>query len=243
MTWSVRSLRLLLGVALLTACAASEPTSLTLTYQVRPKDFDNSTTAQLLVTADIPSTFGKIDVQFVAPPEFIVEPANLKFDQPGKRIVPVVIRRTGDVPSGEYSVVARAIAQPSGSGAALATDQIVTITYTRRLAVKCYFLLGIIGFAIGYSLRVLTAVLKKIPAPNPAPADGEVADGPITAFTKAHYYTVDFFVSLVLATVVLLYLMKEGHPPDSAAMWSGALLTGIGLGFLANNDLLARIKT
>jgi hypothetical protein len=192
---------------------------------------------------DVPITFASVDVQFVAPPEFTAEPANLKFDQPGKRIVAVMVHRTGDVPSGEYSLLAHAVAQPSGSGPALATDQVVAITYTKRLAVKYYFLLGAIGFVIGYSLRILTAVLKKVPAPNPAPEDGSAADGPVTVFVKEHYYSVDFFVSLVLALVVLLYLMKEGHPPDSAIVWSGALLTGIGLGFLTNNDLLARIKT
>jgi hypothetical protein len=189
-----------------------------------------------------------VDIQFVAPPGFVVDPTNLRFDpQPGKRIVAVNLRRTSDVASAEYSVLAHAIALPSGSGgSALAVDQAVTFTYTRRLEVKFYFLLGLAGFVLGYLLRIVTGVLKRIPAPAPAlPVDGDGAtgqDGPVTIFVKRHYYTVDFLVSLALAFAVLLYLMKEGHPPDSAAAWYGAVLTGIGLGFLANNDLLARIK-
>ena len=157
----------------------------------------------------------------------------------------VNLRRTSDVATGEYSVLAHATAQPSGTGVPLAVDQAVTFTYTRRLPVKCYFLLGLAGFVLGYLLRIVTGVLKKIPAPAPAipnDAGGGGQDGPVTMFVKRHYYLVDFLVSLVLAFVVLLYLMREGHPPDTASAWYGALLTGIGLGFLTNNDLLARIK-
>ena len=134
--------------------------------------------------------------------------------------------------------------QPSGNGSPLAVDQVVTFTYTKRLEVKFYFLLGLVGFIVGYLLRIVTGVLKNVPAPAPVIAAGGAGgqDGPVTTFVKRHYYTVDFLVSFALAFVVLLYLMREGHAPDSAAAWSGALLTGIGLGFLANNDLLARIK-
>jgi hypothetical protein len=242
MNRSARILRLLFAVGLLAACAAAEPAGPTISYQLTPKNFDSCSAAQLLVTADLPSAYGKVDVKFVAPPGFAAEPSSLKFDQPGKTILAVTIRRTGDVPTGEFSLLAHAAAQPSGTGPALATDQVVTLSYTRRLAVRFYFLLGAIGFVVGYLLRIVTAVLKKVPAPNPAPGDGSAADGPITVFVKQHYYLVDFLVSLVLALVVLLYLMKDGRPPDSAIAWSGALLTGIGLGFLTNNDLLAKIK-
>jgi len=219
-----------------------------MTYQLRTKDFDNSPSAQLLVTADVPATFGRVDIQFVSPPGFVVDPASLRFDpQPGKRIVAVNLRRIGDVSTDEYSVLAHATALPSGSTAPpFSVDQAVNFTYTRRLQVKFYFLLGLAGSVLGYLLRIVTGVLKRIPVPAPAlPEDGGGAsakDGPVTIFVKGHYYTVDFLASLLLAFVVLLYLMKEGHPPDSAAAWYGALLTGIGLGFLTNNDLLARIK-
>ncbi len=223
-----------------TAAAQDSPS---VAYQLRAKDFDTSNSAQLLVTADIPANFGKISIQFVAPPGFALDPVTLNFDpQPGKRITAVSVRRTADAVGGEYSILAHATAQPSGSGPPLAVDQLVTFTYTKRLEAKFYFLLGLAGFIAGYLLRIVTGVLKNIPAPSPLLSTGGGQDGPISAFVKKHYYKVDFLVSLVLAFVVLLYLMREGHPPDSAAAWYGALLTGIGLGFLTNNDLLARIK-
>lgn len=220
-------------------------TSPSIAYQLRVKDFEISNSAQLLVTADIPTTSGKIDIQFVAPPGFAIEPAGLVFDpQAGKRVVAVTVRRTADVPSSDYSILAHATAQPSNAGAPLVIDQVVTFTYTKRLQVRFYFALGLAGFILGYLLRIVTGVLKNVTPPAPLQAvNGGGGDGPVTVFVKNHYYVVDFLTSLVLAFIVLLYLMREGHPPDSASAWYGALLTGIGLGFLTNNDLLARIKT
>ena len=184
-------------------------------------------------------------VQFVAPPGFAVDPAGLAFDpQVGKRVVAVTVRRTADVPSSDYSILAHATAQPSSTGSPFVIDQAVTFTYTKRLQVRFYFALGLAGFILGYLLRIVTGVLKKITPPAPLQAgNGGGEDGPVTVFVKNHYYVVDFLTSLVLAFIVLLYLMREGHPPDSASTWYGALLTGIGLGFLTNNDLLTRIKT
>jgi hypothetical protein len=239
---------LVLACCFLGNCMVAAQSSPNVTYQLRTRDFETSNSAQLLVTAEVPATSLRIDIQFVAPPGFVVDPNSLRFEpQPGKRIVAVSVRRMADVGTSEYSLLVRATVQPAGNGSPFSVDQAVTFTYTRRLEVKVYFMLGLAGFVLGYFLRIVTAVLKIIPAPAPvvlgaSGGTGTARDGPVTVFVKGHYYLVDFLVSLVLAFIVLLYLMKEGHPPDSAAVWSGALLTGIGLGFLTNNDLLARIK-
>jgi hypothetical protein len=227
-------------------CIALGQSSPSLTYQLKAKDFETSDSAQLLVTADVPITYGRVSIEFVAPPQFEAEPATLNFDpQSGKRIVAVSLRRVGEARSDDYTILVHATAQPSGAGGLpFAVDQVVTFTYTRRLENKYYFLLGLAGFILGYLLRIVTAVLRKVPAPAPfLPTSDDGPDGPLTAFVRAHYYRVDFLVSLILGFLVLLYLMREGHPPDSAAAWYGAILTGSGLGFLTNNDLLARIKT
>jgi hypothetical protein len=240
-------IRLVLLCCLLGTTYSGAQNNPSIAYQLRAKDFDTSNSAQLLATADVPATSGRLEVQFAAPPGFVVDPASLRFEpQPGKRIVAVTVRRMNDVSTSEYSILAHATALASGNGPPFAVDQAITFNYTRRLAVKAYFILGMAGFILGYFLRIITGVLKKIPPPAPAISGGGAGngqDGPVTAFVKRHYYMVDLVVSLVLAFVVLLYLMKEGHPPDSASVWSGALLIGVGLGFLTNNDLLARIKT
>ena len=88
-----------LGYLLLVCCllgtqASAAQNSPSVAYQLRAKDFDTSDSAQLLVTADAPANFGKIAVQFVAPPGFVVDPDTLNFDpQPGKRIIAINVRR------------------------------------------------------------------------------------------------------------------------------------------------------
>jgi len=238
-----RAIGLVVVCALEVAGFAAAESTPTISYQLRAAEFDNFRSAQLLVTVDVPASSGRVDIQFVAPPGFVVDPSNLRFDPlSGKRISAVAVRRTLDMAGGEYSILAHAEVQSSGSGSPVAVDQVVIFTYLKRLEVKFYFLLGLSGFVLGYLLRIVTGVLKNIPPPAPAvPANGQ--DGPLTTFVKSHYYRVDFAVSLMLAFIVLLYLMREGHPPDSASAWYGALLTGVGLGFLTNNDLLARIKS
>lgn len=237
---------LLMSIASVTVAIGQ--TTPSLTYQLRSKDFDSSDTAQLLVTGDIPAASGTAEVQFISPPGFEISPSTLTFEpQSGKSIVFAKVKLQRNAPSGESSILAHATVKPSGSGTSLALDQVITFVYIRRLPLRFYFLLGLVGFVLGYILRLFTGVLKTVPAPSPAPPNpeggGGSQDGPITAFVKKHYYSVDFLVCLVLALAVLLYLIRDGHPPDSAATWYGAVLTGLGLGFLTNNDLIGRIRT
>jgi hypothetical protein len=243
MTIQRGSIFLLAACVLIATGQIAAQTSPSITLLLKSKEFDSGTSAQLLVTADVPNNVSEVKVDFVSPPGFVAEPASLRFRQQGKSISAVTVRRSGDVLTGEYSLLAHATAQPLNAGSSvLSMDQVVAFTYTNRLPASFYFLLGLAGFVLGYVIRTFTTVLRKIPAPSRAPEPDVPQDGPVTAFTKRHYYLVDFVVSIALAFVVLLYLMKEGHPPDSAAAWYGALLTGIGLGFLTNNDLLARVK-
>ncbi|HSS98017.1 MAG TPA: hypothetical protein VLK33_13345 [Terriglobales bacterium] len=238
-----RNLCALLIFEILSCCLASSQGTPSLTYTIRAKDFDSSDSALLLVTSDIPAASKEVDVHFVSPTNFVLDQTDLKFTT-GRKIVPLKLSRTQDTVSGDYLILAQSVNHPADGSTPFETDQAINFSFNRRLQIWSYLLLGLIGFAIGYFIRLMTSVLKKIPAPAPAPvAPGADQDGPITVFVKAHYYMVDFAVSIVLAFAVLLYLLKDGHPPDSATAWYGALLTGIGLGFLTNNDLLARIKT
>ena len=218
------------------------------TYQLRAKDFDTSDTAQLLVTGDIPAASGAAEVQFISPPGFEISPSTLTFDpQSGKRIIVAKMKLQQNAPSGESSILVHATVKPPGNGPSIAIDQVIPFVYIRRLPLKFYFLAGLTGFVLGYLLRLVTGVLKTVPAPLPAPpipdGGGSSQDGRITAYVKKHYYRVDFFVCFTLAFAVLLYLIRDGHAPDSAATWYGAILTGVGLGFLTNNDLIGRIRT
>jgi len=216
----------------------------TVTYDLRSSDFDSAQSAQLLVTIDESGFGGVTAIAFGPNPSFNVSPDPLSVKSgAGKTINSVCVNRIGDPPSGQYKILARAAFTPN-TGSSIEIDQIIAFDYVRRISISRYLVLGLAGFLIGYALRLVTGVLGKItpPAPVIAESDGQQSESPITAFVKAHYYWVDLCVSATLTFLVLLYLLKDGHPPDQANTWYGALLVGTGLGFLTNNDLLNKFK-
>jgi uncharacterized membrane protein len=240
-SWRVAGGLFFIYVAVSCSIAQSVPS---VSYSLHTKDFDSSDSAQLFITANIPVNFSKIHIDFEPQAKFKVQPSAMDVDKgsTGTRIVTAVVKRDRTALSGDYVLIAHATA--SGSDATSSFDQQINFTFTRRLSIGCYLLLGLAGFLAGYVVRILTTVLKVIPVPSPGPPKGGDAtgDGPVTRFAKAHYYLVDISVSTLLGLAALLYLVRDGHPPDSASAWYGALLTGFGLGFLTNNDLMARIK-
>ena len=236
------------ALAVLTVSWAAAQGVPSVSYSLHIKDFDNSDSAQLSITGNIPTNFSKVHIDFVPQAKFSVQPTSVDLDtsSTGTKIITVVVKRDKDALSGDYFLVAHATAMAADKVTPFSFDQQINFTYTRRLSLRCYLILGLAGFVLGYLMRILTTVLKTIPAPTPFLAEGggggAAVDGPVTRFAKAHYYQVDLGVSLVLGFAALLYLIRDGHPPDSAAAWYGALLTGLGLGFLTNNDLMSRIK-
>ena len=110
-----------------------------------------------------------------------------------------------------------------------------------QLSTATYLILGGLGIATGYSLRLLVKVLSAVPAPQPAlgPADGE---GPITSFVIGHYYAVDFIVTLVLGFLALFALMQGARPPQVASAWPHAITLGASLGLLTNSELITRLR-
>jgi hypothetical protein len=230
----------------LAVCSAATAQGVpSVSFSLHTKDFDNSDSAQLSITGNIPSNVSKIHIEFVPAAKFSVQPSAVDLDasSTGTKIITAVVKRDKSALSGDYFLIAHATAI-SDKNPPISFDQQINFTYTKRLAIWDYLLLGLAGFLLGYLVRIFTTVLKAIPAPSPAPEPGTTAgDGPITRFVKAHYYFVDLAVSTLLGLAALLYLIRDGHPPDSASAWYGALLTGFGLGFLTNNDLMARIRS
>ena len=233
-------------VIIAVSCATGQGVP-SVSYSLHTKDFDNSDSAQLFITGNVPANFSKIHIDFLSLANFTVQPSSIDLDtsSTGTKIFNAELKRPEGALSGDYFLIARATATTADKGVKISFDQQINFTYIRRLSLSCYLALGIAGFLLGYLVRILTTVLKTIPAPAPAPPGpgGTPTDGPVTRFVRGHYYWVDLGVSLLLGFSALLYLIRDGHPPDSAAAWYGALLTGVGLGFLANNDLMSRIKS
>lgn len=56
------------------------------------------------------------------------------------------------------------------------------------------------------------------------------------------YYLVDLALTLAIAFLALVALSREGHAPDAASTWQGAMILGFGLGLLTPSDLLGKVK-
>jgi hypothetical protein len=97
MTVSKKLACIVLVCCFLRTFSAAAQNTPAITYDLKAKDFDNSNSARLLVTAEVPETFGKLEIQFVPPPGFVVDPTSLSFDpRPGKRIVAARVRRMSE---------------------------------------------------------------------------------------------------------------------------------------------------
>ena len=110
-----------------------------------------------------------------------------------------------------------------------------------QLSTAAYLILGGLGIAAGYSLRLLVKVLSAVPAPQPVLGAADSA-GPITSFVIGHYYAVDFIVTLVLGFLALFALMQGARPPQVASAWPHAITLGASLGLLTNSELITRLR-
>jgi len=123
------------------------------------------------------------------------------------------------------------------------------LKYGPGLSLWNYFVIGVLGIAIGYSARLVVDSLNALPKPvlPAAVAAGGGGGAPdlgwVSTFIKTHYYLMDFLVTLILGFLALVALVKDNHAPDSGLYWYSALGLGFGIGLLTNSDLITRLRT
>jgi hypothetical protein len=117
----------------------------------------------------------------------------------------------------------------------------IPIDIVRYIDVMRYFWMGIAGVLTGWSLRVLLFAQSKVTPPNPEPMIAS-SEGVITRFIGKHYYFVDAVLTVTLGGLVLLALVTDGCPPDTADSSIAAYLMGVALGALTNSELLLKIR-
>jgi hypothetical protein len=128
----------------------------------------------------------------------------------------------------------------SGTEVILATDEF-DVDYAPSISIPKYLVIGLLGVFIGWVIRLLVKVRDSIQPPPLAPVPGATTPGPVTRFVTRYYYWVDAGVTLAIALFVLVFLIKDGFPPEGASQWYSALGTGAGLGFLTNSELITKL--
>jgi hypothetical protein len=253
-------------VLLVVATPASGAQAVRINNMLRPDGPIRNAPAQLVLTLDVVQPQPRASLTILAPPGFRVE--EVRASEQGKetqstntntvrvglgtlqgRVTKVFMLHPPEVriPRGKYRLLATVSTAPApnvtvDSAPMVAGDSIIQqsdfdVEYIPAIPIVQYLLWGLLGVAVGYGIRLLVKVLSKIPEPIPLAND----DGPITKFVKKYYFLVDCLVTLVLGLFVLLYLIKDGHVPDSAAYWYGAVVTGVGLGLLTNSELIVKL--
>lgn len=136
-------------------------------------------------------------------------------------------------------------------------------SYTPHLVLPAFYFVGLVGVLLGWASKlVVKAHAGKTPPPivtglflSPRKA-AENAQALASGTGPPHgsrfaswlagsalaYYAVDLALTLVIAFLALVALSREGHAPDAASTWQGAMILGFGLGLLTPSDLLGRVK-
>ena len=243
---------------------AVQAPKVTLTLQMSPEATFRRRPLMLTCALETAQTLAGARLTLTVPPGLRVEAVGGDSTQPGSpagggrdsgRIETVIPSFSGhytvsylltgaadDVARGQYPLNVRLTHDSAGVTTVLASGAtIITMSPEQRL--RCYLFFGALGIAVGYVLRLLIRVLSTTPAPSPAPPQAPAtALGPITTYVNAHYYQVDFIVTLVLGLAAMLFLIKDGHLPADGVSWYGAGLLGLALGLLTNSELVTKLR-
>ena len=239
------------------------PPAPNMTLQMIPKSIVNGHEADLLIVIESTASLGDTTLQVFVAPGLEATPSCLTMPAfSGKVIQRTVIRRTKEkLLAGEHPVIVELAghptAGPGGSAGPCAAaknkilaSQSLAFEYHPEIDLLDYLILGMIGVLGGWFLRFGVNLLKSVPPPLPAALpQAKAAPTPapsfmerLTDWVKRYYYVLDCLVTLGIALTVLVFMAKSGRPPESGALWPGALATGIGLGLLTNSELLTRLR-
>jgi hypothetical protein len=224
----------------------SQDTKPTIQTEIVPDQLSLNMTANLTVTVNCSVAAQDQTLHVTSPPDFTVSPSSSPVcSSTGINIERFVVQTPHTyLPPANWTFVAF-VSDKNGQLAAVTC----ALKYGAGLSLMYYFILGILGIAIGYSARLVVDSLNALPKPVlPAAAAAGVGGGApdlgwVSTFIKTHYYLMDFLVTLILGFLALVALVKDNHAPDSGLYWYSALGLGFGIGLLTNSDLVTRLRT
>jgi hypothetical protein len=238
---------LLMGFLVISATRArAEDAKPTIHVDLAPSQLAVNTLATLTATVNCPVATQEQTLQIFAPPGFTVSPSSFQLGSgSGVKTRQFQIQTPHTyLPKANWEIVIL-LSDKNGD---LASSS-YPFDYGAGISVPMYFLIGVLGIAMGYIARLVVDSLNSLPKPvivasAVAPSGGVVPDlGWFTDFIRHHYYLMDFFVTLLLGFLALVALVKDNHAPDSGLYWYSALGLGFGIGLLTNSDLITRLRT
>jgi hypothetical protein len=237
----LRRYALAFAVVLIASAPSAFAQDRRLALEMRPAaSVTDAQIGQVIVTVD-GGALTNATLALEPPPGFKVEPQSFQLTgQASIRRMAVLQRVDAGVASGNRQLLARL---SEGTSPPTVTDTALEFTFTNTtIATSTYLLLGLLGVIVGYLIKLVMKVFSAIPVPPLVQLNADaVTEGPITRFIKAHYYTADFLLTLAVGALLLLANLAGAAPPPGT-QWPSAIVFGVGIGVLANNDLIARLK-
>ena len=219
--------------------APATPPSVALDAQLTPTDVTTIKPGQLLIAVSGTAPLGKLSLIVKAPTGVTVTPARLEVDSTSTTARVSATVQGKAAAEGHLIVTAERLA---GASQIQIADDTVALKISPEVTVAGYLAWGLAGGILGYGLRIIVKALQSITPPNPAPLASDPPEGKITAFVRRHFYWVDCAVTIVIVAVLLLSLVLDGRAPASYRAWYSIFPYGVGLGLLANSDLILRFK-
>jgi hypothetical protein len=224
----------------------SQDTKPTLQAEIVPKQLSLNMTAELTVTVTCSVAAPDQTVEVAPPPNFSVTPTSAPVCSSAGIDIERFVVQTPHIylPPAEWTFIV-SVSNKSGKLASVSSG----VDYGSGLSLWNYFVLGVMGIALGYAARLVVDSLNALPKPVlpamavGAPGGGAPDLGWFSKFIRAHYYLMDFLVTLVLGFLALVALVKDNHAPDSGLYWYSAVGLGFGIGLLTNSDLITRLRT
>ena len=235
---------LLISAMLWFACCAAHAQQPTVTLELIPTGVLDHRQAQLFITIESAQELNNAVLEVHASSDFKISPSTIALPSVSRSVIEnvAVTLVNPDLLAGDQALTVT-LSQPNDpTTRKILVSKLIKFAYTPEISLAIFFLFAAGGVVIGYWLRLVVKVLGTIDPPPAAPVPPGPPPGPITTFVKAHYYLVDFLVTLIIAFIVLATFIQGGRPPQSGATWYGALASGVGIGLFTNSELLTRLK-
>ncbi|HEX8152334.1 MAG TPA: hypothetical protein VF698_04370 [Thermoanaerobaculia bacterium] len=188
------------------------------------------------------------------PSGFAINPAHFPYEAANGVHGEAIIKRTSGSVTGRIVVATIKSTKPS---TLQPIHSFFSFAYVPLVAVRTFFLLGALGIAFGWGVRVLKGLLDSTqPPPHKlalAKAKQAVSraaanvnappppSAPQRAFWR-FWYLADFIVAMTIGIVFLITMMKNGLPPAAAGYPANTFAIAFGIGLLTNTELITKVR-
>jgi len=233
----------LVGILVASACPAfgQQPS---LNLDLIPNSVFDHRRAQLYITIESSQELDGAVLEIRTSTDFKAEPSTIQLPGVTRSVIQnvTITPINPELLVGDQAITVT-LSQPNDPAKRkILASKLLKFSYAPEISLCLFFVFATLGLIVGYWVRLIVKVLGTITPPPAEPERDAPTEGPITRFVKAHYYLVDFLVTVAMAFIVLATLVQNGRPPQAAATWYGALASGVGIGLFTNSELLTRLR-